>query len=72
MKAGDDAVGCAECHAEPGTAPKSKDKKLSDSEKLEYHAEALHANCITCHKAYNKENNTKDAPASCAKCHPKK
>ncbi|ACN17107.1 conserved hypothetical protein [Desulforapulum autotrophicum HRM2] len=72
MKAGDDAVGCAECHAEPGTAPKSKDKKLSDSEKLEYHAEALHENCITCHKAYNKENNTKDAPASCAKCHPKK
>ncbi len=72
MTAGDDAVGCAECHAEPGTAPKSKDKKLSDSEKLAYHAEALHDNCISCHKEYNKKNNTKDAPASCAKCHPKK
>jgi hypothetical protein len=71
MVVGDDAVGCAECHAEPGTAPKSKDKKLSDSEKLAYHAEALHDNCISCHKEYNKKNNTKDAPASCAKCHPK-
>lgn len=72
MQLGDDAVGCAECHSEPGTAPKSKDKKLSDSERREYHAEALHDSCIPCHRDHNKKNNTKDAPASCAKCHPKK
>lgn len=72
MQLGDDAVGCAECHSEPGTAPKSKDEKLSDSERHEYHAEALHDSCIPCHKDHNKKNNTKDAPASCTKCHPKK
>jgi len=71
LKRGDEVVGCAECHSDPGKAPKSKDRKLSDSERFEYHTEALHANCISCHKAYNKKNNTKDAPASCGKCHPK-
>ena len=71
LKLGDDVVGCAECHSEPGKAPKSKKKKLSDSERLEYHAEALHDNCIACHKTYNKKNKTKAAPASCGKCHPK-
>ncbi len=72
LNIGDEVVGCAECHSDPGKAPKSKDRKLSDSERFEYHTEALHANCISCHKAYNKKNNTKDAPASCNKCHPKK
>lgn len=72
LKRGDEVVGCAECHSDPGKAPKSKDRKLTDSERFEYHTEALHANCISCHKTYNKKNNTKDAPASCNKCHPKK
>jgi hypothetical protein len=71
LKKGDEVVGCAECHSDPGKAPKSKDRKLTDSERFEYHTEALHANCISCHKAYNKKTNTKDAPASCGKCHPK-
>ena len=39
------------------------------AEKLAYHANALHENCISCHKAYNKENKTKAAPSSCTKCH---
>ena len=39
---------------------------------MEYHAEALHENCISCHKDYNKKNKTKAAPQSCTKCHPKK
>ncbi|NNL41226.1 MAG: hypothetical protein HKO79_01910 [Desulfobacterales bacterium] len=32
----------------------------------------LQQNCIKCHKAYNKQKNTKAAPATCIKCHPKK
>jgi len=36
------------------------------------HAEALHLNCISCHKKANKASGTKAAPTSCAKCHPKK
>ena len=39
---------------------------------VELVAEAIHANCISCHKDYNKKNKTKAAPQSCTKCHPKK
>jgi Skp family chaperone for outer membrane proteins len=71
LKEGDPVQGCIECHPKASKAPRKKGVELSQSEKMEYHAEALHANCITCHKEYNKKNNTKAAPTSCGKCHPK-
>jgi len=46
-------------------------KKEIDKKALEYQAEAMHENCISCHKAYDKKNKTKAAPTSCTKCHPK-
>ena len=69
LKEGDDVQGCIECHKL--TEPKPKGKKLSKSEKLKYHHEAIHENCKGCHKAFNKKNKTKAAPTTCAKCHPK-
>ncbi|MCK5096796.1 MAG: cytochrome c3 family protein [Desulfobacteraceae bacterium] len=73
LKENDDAENCIACHTKPGQAPRPKDKtKLSLKEKLEYHAEAIHENCIKCHKEYNKKNDTKAAPSSCSKCHPKR
>jgi hypothetical protein len=76
LKEGDDVQKCIECHKTPGEAPKGKKakKKLSKKEKImEFHAEALHANCKSCHKAYNKKYKPKQkAPTTCAKCHPKK
>jgi hypothetical protein len=81
LKEGDDVQPCLECHKKPGTVPKElkkewKEKKVSKEEqkkvKLEYHAEAVHMNCIDCHKKWNKENKSKAAPTSCSKCHPKK
>jgi cytochrome c553 len=72
LKAGDDVKKCIECHNKPGEKPKGKGApKLSKSEELQYHAEALHDNCKGCHKAYNKKNKTKAAPTTCTKCHPK-
>ena len=72
LKDGDDVQSCAECHKKPGEKPKGKDApKLTDKEVLEYHAEALHKNCIGCHKEANKKNNNQNAPATCVKCHPK-
>jgi hypothetical protein len=80
LKEGDDVQQCIACHSKPGEVPKElkkewRDKKLKKEEtnKLarEYHAEALHDNCIGCHKTWNKENNSKAAPTSCTKCHPK-
>ena len=73
LKENDKVDPCISCHAKPGQAPRPKDKKkLSQEEKLEYHAEALHENCIKCHKEHNKQNDTKAAPSTCSKCHPKK
>ena len=80
LKAGDDVKGCIECHKNPGQMPGSLKKEMKeakaskkevDAKKMEYHAEAIHANCIDCHKEYNKKNKTKAAPQSCSKCHPK-
>lgn len=80
LKMGDDVQKCIECHKKPGEVPKElkkewKAKKVKKKEKdvlsREYHAEAIHDNCRACHKAHNKKTKTKDAPTTCAKCHPK-
>jgi cytochrome c553 len=64
---------CVECHKTCGEAPKGKDApKLDKKQKLEYLAEALHENCIGCHKEFNKEFKPKKAPITCNDCHPKK
>jgi cytochrome c553 len=71
LKKGDDVKKCVECHKKPAQ-PKAEDaKNLSKEQKREYHAMAMHDNCIGCHKEYNKKNNTKNAPEVCNKCHPK-
>jgi len=67
LKMGDPVQNCIACH----TKPSRKEKGVKGKEVLDYHAEALHNNCIGCHKAYNKENGTKAAPTGCGKCHPK-
>jgi hypothetical protein len=80
LKAGDDVKACIECHTKPGEVPKDvkmewrKKRVKRDEQKklsLEYHAEAFHENCITCHKSYNRKNKTKAAPQTCTKCHEK-
>ncbi len=80
LKLGDDVQGCIECHKIPGQMPGDLKKemranKVSKKEiaakEMEYHAEAIHENCITCHKKFNKENKTKAAPQTCTQCHPK-
>lgn len=78
---GDDVEKCIVCHDKPGEMPKAEKKdlkKLTPEEALSmemaYHAEALHANCRDCHKAWNKEHGKKGkdgAPTSCTACHAK-
>lgn len=81
LKMGDDVQSCMDCHKIPGQMPGALKKEMKaakaskdevNAKKMEYHAEAIHANCISCHKAFNKKNKTKAAPQSCTKCHPKK
>ena len=64
LKMGDDVQKCSVCHK--GTK-KIKGKKLSKKEKIiAYQKNALHANCIKCHKKEKK------GPTKCKQCHPKK
>ena len=81
LKAGDPVKKCIECHSKPGEVPKAekekwKKEKIKKAEKdklaRQWHAEAVHDNCMGCHKAFNKKNKTKTAPTTCVKCHPKK
>jgi hypothetical protein len=66
LKDGDDVKGCVECHKETGKLSKA-DKKLKKPEKIKrFHKEALHANCIGCHKKIKK------GPKKSSDCHPKK
>lgn len=72
LKDGDPVQKCFECHNKPGELKGKKARGLSKAEKLAYHANAVHENCVTCHKKHNKENKTKAAPQKCVDCHPKK
>ena len=80
LKDSDPVQKCVECHKKPGEVTKElkkewKDKKLPKAEtdklSLEFHAEALHANCQDCHREHNKANKTQAAPTKCNDCHPK-
>ncbi len=76
LKEGDDVQTCITCHKE--TVLDKADRKMPKEEKIaKYHNEAIHANCIGCHKEHNKENklgrkDPKAAPTSCTQCHPRK
>ena len=68
LQDGDEVKKCIECHKIASEVPKKlkkewRKKKLKKAEtkklKLEYHAEALHANCKGCHKKFNKKYNRK-------------
>lgn len=72
LKAGANVQKCSECHKKPGKKP-SGGAKLTDQQKREYHAEAVHDNCIGCHKDFNKKAGKdagKKAPVGCNDCHP--
>lgn len=80
LKLGDDVQACIECHKLPGQLPGDLKKEMRankaskeeiSAKEMEYHAEAIHENCITCHKDFNKKNKTKAAPQTCTSCHPK-
>ena len=67
LKAGDPVQKCVECH----TKLKKDPKKKKDILVLE---NAMHGNCVACHKDINKKAGDPKgmkgpAPASCSKCH---
>lgn len=71
LKEGDPVKKCFDCHSKPGEIKGKEAKGLSDKEKRAYHANAVHDNCVDCHKKFNKEKKEKIAPQACKDCHPK-
>ncbi|MFH1982813.1 MAG: cytochrome c3 family protein [Pseudomonadota bacterium] len=65
LKEGDPVKKCSECHS--AFELDKADKGMKKEEKIKkYYKEAVHANCIDCHKKQKK------GPTKCADCHPKK
>ncbi len=67
LKMGDDVQKCSECHN-----IFKKDKK--NKKDIMVHENAMHENCVGCHKELNKKAGDPKglkgpAPASCGKCH---
>ncbi len=71
LKEGDEVEKCFACHSKPGELKGKAAKGISKEEKRTYHANAVHDNCLGCHRKHNKDNNTKAAPTKCTGCHPK-
>jgi hypothetical protein len=76
LKEGDEVKNCIECHKKADYLKGKKAKGLSDVQKRQYHANAMHDNCKACHKGYNKEKGLKPkdkgyAPVTCKSCHAK-
>lgn len=69
LKMGDEVKKCSECHNKFEKDPKNKKDIL-------VHENAMHGNCVDCHKEVNKKAGDPKglkgpAPASCGKCHEK-
>jgi len=76
LKKGDAVKNCIECHKKAGYITGKAAKGLTAKQKREYHANALHDNCKSCHQKFNKKKGLKStdpaaAPTTCTGCHPK-
>ena len=76
LKEGGEVKNCIECHKKADYVKGKKAQGLSDVQKREYHANAMHDNCKACHKTYNKQKGLKQkdkgyAPVTCKSCHSK-
>lgn len=69
LEISDDVESCIECHFIASYVTGKP-----ETERLEYHTNALHLKCKGCHKLYNKRNGLgslrkKQAPIKCYQCH---
>ena len=62
LKEGDTVQKCFECHKKPGELKGKKAKGLSKEEKRMYHANAVHENCLGCHRTFNKRKKPRQRP----------
>ncbi len=68
----DETYACGECHDEEGLIRGPiAENDASDSDLIAHRSNALHLQCIGCHKLYNELNQVVRVPESCITCHAK-
>ena len=60
---------CSDCHGEPGFLRGQAAGGLGDDELIEHYLNALHAQCIGCHKQKKIEDRKRKIPVGCTQCH---
>lgn len=60
---------CSDCHTEPGFVRGKEAEELSEDELIEHYLNALHVQCIGCHKQKKIENRQRKIPVGCTQCH---
>jgi hypothetical protein len=64
---------CGECHDEEGLIiGPIAENDATESDLISYRTNALHRQCIGCHKQYNELNKVVRVPESCITCHAKR
>jgi hypothetical protein len=60
---------CRDCHTEAGFIQGKKADELGEEELIEHYLNALHVQCIGCHKQKKIENRNRKIPVGCTQCH---
>jgi hypothetical protein len=60
---------CSDCHTEPGFVRGKEAEELSEDELIEHYLNALHVQCIGCHKQKKIETRQRKIPVGCTQCH---
>ncbi len=60
---------CNECHSEPGFIRGKEAEGLEEDEIVEHYLNALHMQCIDCHKEKKIEDRKRKIPVGCTQCH---
>ena len=60
---------CRDCHAESGFIRGKQAEELDEDELIEHYLNALHAQCINCHKEKKIEDRKRKIPVGCTQCH---
>jgi hypothetical protein len=71
LESGETAVEehCRDCHDATGFVRGKAAEGLSEDELIEHYLNALHAQCINCHKQNKVEDRKRNNPLGCTQCH---
>jgi Zn finger protein HypA/HybF involved in hydrogenase expression len=60
---------CSDCHTEEGFIRGQEAEALDEDELMEHYLNALHKQCIDCHKTKKIEDRKRKIPVGCTQCH---